>query len=140
MGGKLNKSLILNRIKSHYNFKKEIELATFLGIASNTLGNWYSRNTMNFDRIFTKCEKLNPNWIINGQGRPTKDYDNLKETEVSTVTEDLSDHYGTAVIVEEVDRLAKIVSLQERTITAQAKTIAVMEKLIDKNAPVQAKE
>ncbi len=134
----LDKSLILNRIKAHYKFKKDIDFAKFLGIASNTLGNWHSRNTMNFDRIFTKCEELNPNWIINGVGRPNKDYDNLEETITSEVG-DVDQDYRLKNFGKETERLAKLASLQEETIAAQAKTIAVMEKLIERDSALHAK-
>lgn len=138
MSEKLDKTLILNRIKAYYKFKKDIEFASFLGIASNTLGNWHSRNTMNFDRVFTKCERLNPNWIINGVGRPNKDYDNLQESITSEV-EDLEQDYRLKNFGKETERLTKLVSLQEETIAAQAKTIAVMERLIDRDSTPSSK-
>jgi len=134
----LDKSLILNRIKAHYKFKTDTDFANFLGIASNTLGNWHSRNTMNFDRVFTKCEELNPNWIINGVGRPNKDYDNLQENIVSEVG-DVDQDYRLKNFGKETERLTKLASLQEETIAAQAKTIAVMEKLIERDSSLHAK-
>ncbi len=65
---KKDNKLILNNIKSHYNFKSDAEFARFLGIAPNTLSNWYSRNTMDYELIITKCEELNANWLLTGKG------------------------------------------------------------------------
>lgn len=66
---KKDKSLILNSIKSHYNFKSDAEFARFLGIAPNTLSNWYSRNTLDFELIHTKCVDIDGNWLLsNGVG------------------------------------------------------------------------
>jgi hypothetical protein len=134
---KIDKALILNRIKSHYNFKFKAELARFLGIETNTLSNWYTRNIINFDLLVTKCEDLNLNWLINGLGNPTKSYINLEENGPS-ITHDGDDEYKQSdQLKEEIDRLNNTISIQEKTIAAQAKTIAIMELLLaEKNNPV----
>ncbi len=64
-----DKELILNRIKEAYNFKNSAELADFLGIARNTLTNWYKRNSIDYDLVFSKCEHLNIDWLITGKGQ-----------------------------------------------------------------------
>lgn len=129
MKNKFNNELILNRIKSHYKFKWEYELANFLQIGETTLSNWRKRDSIDIKKIITFCEDLNPNWIINGMGKPTKTYDNLNESEMS-ITLEKTDPYESASVIDEVNRLTKIVALQEETINAQIKTIAVMEQLI----------
>ncbi|MDM1048026.1 LexA family transcriptional regulator [Sphingobacterium hotanense] len=63
-----NKSLILNKIKSHYNFKSDAEFARFLEIKPSTLANWYARNSIDYDRLFSKCEGINANWLLSGEG------------------------------------------------------------------------
>lgn len=68
----MNKSLILNRIKLAYSLKNDAELARFLEIQRNTLSNWYSRNTIDYDKVFLKCESLNPEWLLTGQGEMLK--------------------------------------------------------------------
>ncbi|MGV3705419.1 MAG: LexA family transcriptional regulator [Arcticibacter sp.] len=67
-----DKSLILNTIKSHYNFSSDAEFARYLGIKPNTLANWYSRNTIDYEKIITKCEDLDGNWLLTGEGQITK--------------------------------------------------------------------
>ena len=128
----LDNRLILNRIKSYYKTTKNTELAKVLAIKPNTLSNWVKRNSIDLELIITSCEELNPNWIINGEGRPKKTVYNLDETSVD-IANDAPGTYGAAGLVEEIDRLSKIVALQEATISAQAKTILVMEKLIAKS-------
>ena len=44
MNTKINKSLILNEIKSYYNFVSDSEFAKFLGIKPQTLSSWHTRN------------------------------------------------------------------------------------------------
>ncbi len=68
MGNKLNKGLILDRLKSAFNLSGNSELARFLGVAPNTITNWYNRNSIDFDIILPKCENLNLNWLFTGTG------------------------------------------------------------------------
>ena len=129
---KIDKSLILNRLISHYDFKFQADLARFLGIKTNTLSNWYTRNIINFDLLVTKCEDLNLNWLINGSGNPPKIYINSEENGPS-ITNDRGPEYKHADrLQEEIDRLNDTISIQEKTIAAQAKTIAIMELLLEK--------
>lgn len=67
MGLNNDKSLILNKIKSHYNFKNDAEFARFLDIKPNTLSNWHVRNTMDFEKVYTKCEDIDGNFILTGK-------------------------------------------------------------------------
>jgi hypothetical protein len=68
----MDKSLILKEIKKHYNFKTDGEFADFLGIKQNTLSNWSSRNSIDYDRIISKCEDIDGNWLLTGQGSMLK--------------------------------------------------------------------
>ena len=63
-----DKSLILSRIKFAYRFKKDIELAGFLGVSPNTITTWKGRNSIDFELIFAKCENLNYDWLLTGEG------------------------------------------------------------------------
>jgi transcriptional regulator with XRE-family HTH domain len=63
----MDKTLILNRIKEAFDLKGNTDLARFLGIAPNTVTNWYNRNSVDYDLIFTKCEKVNFEWLIKGK-------------------------------------------------------------------------
>ena len=51
MGSNIDNSLILNKIKSHYDFKNDAEFARFLDIKPNTLSNWHSRNTIDYTKV-----------------------------------------------------------------------------------------
>ena len=72
MKTKLNKTLILNRIKEACGFTKDGELADFLGINKSTLANWYSRNSIDFDLVFSKCENISVDWLLFGIGDEKK--------------------------------------------------------------------
>lgn len=64
----INKALILNDIRFHYKFKNNAEFARFLEITPQNLSNWYKRNTFDIEKIYTKCEGINPAWLLTGKG------------------------------------------------------------------------
>lgn len=68
----LDKTLILNKIKLHYNFKTNADFAAFLGIAPTTLSSWYSRNSIDYELISSKCVEIDANWLLTGEGEIAK--------------------------------------------------------------------
>lgn len=60
---------ILDRIVSWYGLKNKAELARFLGVTPQTISNWYSRDSMDYDQIFDRCVGIDLNWLIFGEGR-----------------------------------------------------------------------
>ena len=68
MGNILDKISVLDRIKSFYKLKGNADLARFLGVAPNTITNWYGRKTFDLDTIYTKCVDINFNWLLTGEG------------------------------------------------------------------------
>lgn len=68
MGNILDKPAVLDRIKEHYSLKGNADLARFLGVAPNTITNWYSRSTFDIDAIYTKCEGISFDWLFTGRG------------------------------------------------------------------------
>lgn len=60
----MNKNIILDKIKEHYNLKNNAELAKKLGIKANTISNWYKRNSIDYDIVFTKCEDMDFNLLL----------------------------------------------------------------------------
>ncbi|MHC5353123.1 helix-turn-helix domain-containing protein [Myroides sp. LJL115] len=64
----IDKSLILSRFKEVNNFNTDIELADYLGISRSTLSNWYKRNSLDYDLLFSKCEQIDINWLLTGNG------------------------------------------------------------------------
>jgi len=63
-----DKSVILGRIKEYCKFSTDTELADFLGIQRSTLSNWVKRNSIDYDLVFSKCENIDKNWLLTGQG------------------------------------------------------------------------
>ena len=68
MGSFLDKPMVLDRIKEYYKLKGNADLARFLGVAPNTITNWYGRKTFDIDVIYTKCVDIDMNWLLTGEG------------------------------------------------------------------------
>lgn len=75
----VDKSLILNAIKSHLGFAKDVDFAKYLNIPASTLGSWYARNTFDYELLYAKCNDINGNWLITGKGSM------LKENELTVI-------------------------------------------------------
>ncbi len=110
----MNKSLVLNRIKEHYGFKSDAEFARFLDITPQNLSNWYTRNTFDVERIYTKCEEINPEWLLSGKGNMLKEAQDTTTPTPETQSEESSQ--------ELLEAKNKIIALQEEK-------IKLMEKL-----------
>lgn len=68
----MNKSLILNEIKSYLGIDKNTDFADFLDIKPTTLAMWYKRNTFDIELLFKKCEWIDANWLLTGKGSMLK--------------------------------------------------------------------
>lgn len=68
----IDKSLILNKIKSHYKFSSDAEFARFIGIKPQTLSTWHNRNMFDIELMYSKCVDIDANWLLTGEGEMTK--------------------------------------------------------------------
>lgn len=80
MGSILDKVSVLDRIKEHYQLKGNADLARFLGVAPNTITNWYSRKTFDLDSIYTKCVGMDFNWLFTGESNILSSSQNISPT------------------------------------------------------------
>ena len=68
----VNKGDILNRIKQRKGFTTDAELAAFFEVGKSTISNWYKRNSIDYDLLFSKCEQEDLNWLLTGKGEMLK--------------------------------------------------------------------
>lgn len=59
-------TLILNKLKKLKKMRYDTELADFLGVTKATLSGWKVRNSVDFDKLFTKCqeESISLDWLF----------------------------------------------------------------------------
>ena len=69
----IDKRPILQRIKDVKKISRDSDLASFLGINPSTLANWYTRNSIDYDLIFSKCDEISVDWLLTGEGEMLKD-------------------------------------------------------------------
>jgi len=115
-------SLILNAIKKHYNFKTNTEFAVFLGIKPQTLSSWYTRGTIDYDLLYSKCVDIDGNWLLSGgEGEMLKK--NVHVVDVDNKNSDLNNS--------QIDNFNKTISAQEKTIASQEETISLLKMQIE---------
>lgn len=68
----MDKALIINELKNYLNIKTDSEFAKFLGLKQNTISSWKSRNSLDYDLIISKCDQINANWLLTGEGEMLK--------------------------------------------------------------------
>lgn len=73
---RISKREMLDAIKTHLNMSKNTDFARFLGISSQAVSNWYARNTFDAELLYTKCDFMNPAWLLTGKGSMLKDDSN----------------------------------------------------------------
>lgn len=120
---KVDKSLVLKKIKTTLGYEKDVDFANFLGISPQTLASWYSRNTYDFEILYAKCINIDANFLLSGKGEIF-----LKKDTVANFPE----IYHTDKKCEKcIDKERLIVSLQN-TIDIQSKLIKYLEDLVYK--------
>lgn len=108
----MDKRLMLNKIKEYYKFNSDSDFAKYLGITPQNLSNWKSRNTFDAELIYTKCEDINPEWLLTGKGEMLK-----KDSEKKTP--------------EEPSQVLSVPELQQIVIDMQKREINRLQNEID---------
>lgn len=130
----INKNAVLDRIKKFYLLKGNADLARFLGVSPNTITNWYNRNTLDIDTIYTKCVNVDLNWLLSGQGNPNKNgdiellkNDNLTSGNSETMGGEIGEKLGDIEKnIDTSDTLARVENWAK-------KKSAIFRKLLKKN-------
>lgn len=125
---KMNKKSILDAIKLYYRFKSNTEYATFLGIAPQTLSNWYSRNTLDYDLIYSKCVGIDANWLLTGKGSMLKDQPDTLPLAPEPLVQYSKQNDEIKYLKEIIKNLQKTIDNQQKVIEKQLNTIEAYEK------------
>ena len=125
----MDKSKIIREIKLYLGFKNDTELADFLGIKQNTLSTWKSRNTMDYDLVISKCEEINANWLLTGEGEMLK---NAPAPEPAPQESHAGADRYTALLEDKIALLEKNNASLEYTISIQEKITTSQEREIQR--------
>lgn len=133
----LDKTLILRRFKDAKNIKKDLDLASHLGINQSTLANWKHRNSIDFDILFSFCDNISLDWLIFGIGEmfrknEEKPPGNIQISHRQCRT--VQNNFAKNTIAEpstEYGNFHATIEAQQHTIEAQQKLIASLERHIE---------
>lgn len=141
----MDKKQLLDKIKNHYNLSNNTEFARFLGVSSQVVSNWYSRNTYNINVLLDKCLDINPQWLLTGSGdmlrkqvdavltRITHNVSNDVKDKQSPSKKVLSNNVGIVELSTPLDIsiLLSIIEEKDRKIESQAKELGKLEGKVE---------
>lgn len=61
------KDIVVALVEKYAN-GKNAQFAKLLGVSPQTISAWISRNTLDYDLIYTKCVGISPQWLLTGEG------------------------------------------------------------------------
>lgn len=129
-----SKKEILERIKEHYNLKNNAELARYLEVAPTTISSWITRNSIDYDRIFSKCEDADLIWLLTGETthNPKEEPNKTTKAEERTYTyTNLRKRETTQILKTENEKLyTDNIQLKDKIIILQENIMAEIRKNI----------
>lgn len=121
----MSKKLILKKIMNHLNIHKDYLFADFLGIGQSTLSNWYKRDIIDYELIISKCDFLDANWLLTGEGEMLKN----SAQDSAIVNESETPYTNTSDKLDEARE--RIITLQEKLIEARDRFLEADKEVSD---------
>ena len=117
----MNKKDRLEAIIKHYSDGKPSVFAKLIGVAPSTISSWLSRDTLDYDLLFAKCENLSSEWLLTGRGEMT----NIQTATFNNTTT-LPQKESTGI----EDKLLAIIADKDATIREMAEEIGALKQTI----------
>lgn len=83
----MDKTARLQKLILYYCSGNKTKFAEKLGIKPQTLAAWETRNTLNYDQIFAKCENLSAKWLLSGEGEMFESAPKKSSEDSKTISE-----------------------------------------------------
>ena len=83
----MNKNARIQKLILYYCSGNKSKFAEKLGIKPQTLAGWETRNTLDYDLIFAKCENLSAKWLLTGEGEMLENAQKNNFEDTKTVSE-----------------------------------------------------
>lgn len=64
----MTKKEMLDALISYYDNGNKAQFARRLGIKPQTINTWESRDTLDIELIFAKCDDISGDWLLSGEG------------------------------------------------------------------------
>ena len=117
----MNKKERLEAIIKHYSDGKPSVFAKLIGVAPSTISSWLSRDTLDYDLLFAKCENLSSEWLLTGRGEMI----NIQTATFNNTTT-LPQKESTGI----EDKLLAIIADKDATIREMAEEIGALKQTI----------
>ena len=117
----MNKKERLEAIIKHYSDGKPSVFAKLIGVAPSTISSWLSRDTLDYDLLFAKCENISSEWLLTGRGEMI----NI-QTAIFNKKTTLPQKESTGI----EDKLLAIIADKDATIREMAEEIGVLKQTI----------
>ena len=117
----MNKKERLEAIIKHYSDGKPSVFAKLIGVAPSTISSWLSRDTLDYDLLFAKCENISSEWLLTGRGEMI----NIQTATFNNKTT-LPQKESTGI----EDKLLASIADKDATIREMAEEIGVLKQTI----------
>ena len=117
----MNKKERLEAIIKHYSDGRPSVFAKLIGVAPSTISSWLSRDTLDYDLLFAKCENISSEWLLTGRGEMI----NIQTSTFNNQTT-LPQKEGTGI----EDKLLAIIADKDATIREMAEEIGMLKQTI----------
>lgn len=115
----MNKKERLEAIIKHYSDGKPSVFAKLIGVAPSTISSWLSRDTLDYDLLFAKCENISSEWLLTGRGE-------MINIQTSTFNNKTTQKESTGI----EDKLLAIIADKDATIREMAEEIGMLKQTI----------
>ena len=93
----MEKKEMLLALIEHYDKGNKSQFSKRLGISAQGLSTWISRNTFDIETVYSKCENINPEWLLTGRGNMLKECANNPFTKEGDNNIDKYDQSDTSI-------------------------------------------
>lgn len=83
----MNKYARLQKLILYYCGGNKSKFAEKLGIKPQTLSGWETRDSLDYDLIFEKCENLSAKWLLTGEGEMLESAPKKSSEDSKTISE-----------------------------------------------------
>lgn len=122
----MDKRLILNKLILHFAEGNNQKFAEKLGITPTSLSNWKARGTIDYEKIYTKCEGINPHWLLTGEGEMFVSKDGVSSAEECKQTDNVEEEN----ISRRLDDMEKREAQRDFLLTRIADTLDGISKIL----------
>lgn len=116
----------MNKLILHFAEGNNQKFAERLGITPTSLSNWKARGTIDYEKIYTKCEGINPHWLLTGEGEMFVSKDGVSSVEECKQTDNVEEEN----ISRRLDDMEKREAQRDFLLTRIADTLDGISKIL----------